>query len=108
MHSHFLKYNGLSIQSKNIIVFLCIGFKTGNTACCGIGKYNGFLTCLRGLKPCDNVEDHFYWDAYHPTSKFYPQLIDILWNNGPPYTYPKSLQEEFQPMKQHDNFHTEL
>ena len=91
-----------------MIIFPCIGFKTGNTACCGIGKYNGFLTCLRGLKPCDNVEDHFYWDAYHPTSKFYPQLIDVLWNNGPPYTYPKSLQEEFQPMKQQDNVHTEL
>lgn len=72
------------------------GFKTGNTACCGIGKYKGFLTCLPGLHPCEDVEDHFYWDAYHPTQNFYPFLVDLIWNNGPPYSYPKSFQETIE------------
>ncbi|MCO5557479.1 hypothetical protein L7F22_011044 [Adiantum nelumboides] len=71
------------------------GFKTGNIACCGIGKYKGFLTCLPGLQPCDIVEDHFYWDAYHPTQNFYPFLVDHIWNEGPPYSYPNSLQKMF-------------
>lgn len=70
-------------------------FKIANHACCGIGKYGGFLTCLRGLKPCENVEDHMYWDAYHPTDKFYPQLVKLIWEKGAPYSIPISLKELF-------------
>lgn len=66
------------------------GFSIADQACCGIGKYGGFLNCFQGFPSCTNDEIYLYWDAYHPNSKFIEQLVDILWNKGPPYSYPVS------------------
>ncbi|MCO5591698.1 hypothetical protein L7F22_045689 [Adiantum nelumboides] len=66
------------------------GFTVVDHACCGIGKYGGFLNCLRGFPVCGNVEDHLFWDSFHPSSKFQEQFVDLVWNNGPPYSYPHS------------------
>ena len=73
--------------------FLWTGLTITHQACCGIGKYGGFFDCLRGFPMCKDVSNHLFWNAYHPTSKFNKELVEIIWNNGPPYTYPKSGKE---------------
>ena len=81
-------------KTMGLVVFLtCVGFTKTHQACCGIGKYGGFLNCFQGFPVCKDVYNHLFWDAYHPSSKFCKQLIEILWNNGPPYSYPKSGKE---------------
>ncbi|KFK44793.1 hypothetical protein AALP_AA1G304100 [Arabis alpina] len=43
------------------------GFTDTNTACCGVGRNGGQLTCLPGQPPCLNRDEHVFWDAFHPT-----------------------------------------
>ncbi|MCO5591696.1 hypothetical protein L7F22_045687 [Adiantum nelumboides] len=69
------------------------GYTIVDHACCGVGKYGGFLNCFQGFPVCDNVDVHLFWDAYHPASKFQNQFLDLVWNNGPPYSYPYSGKE---------------
>ncbi|MCO5580354.1 hypothetical protein L7F22_034220 [Adiantum nelumboides] len=63
------------------------GYTIVDRACCGIGNFQGLPYCF---KACQNVKDHLFWDAYHPTSRFQEQFLDLVWNNGPPYSYPYS------------------
>ncbi|KAI5060877.1 hypothetical protein GOP47_0023382 [Adiantum capillus-veneris] len=75
------------------------GYSIVDHACCGIGKYQGFPFCFQGFPVCDNVESHLFWDAYHPTSRFQEQFLDLVWNNGPPYSYPYSSKEFLMGLK---------
>ncbi|KAK7411812.1 hypothetical protein VNO78_03253 [Psophocarpus tetragonolobus] len=64
------------------------GFKDGVNACCGSGPYGGMFTCggtkkVKEFRLCDNVEDHVWWDSFHPTEKIHEQFAKVLWNNGP-------------------------
>ncbi|MCO5553625.1 hypothetical protein L7F22_007150 [Adiantum nelumboides] len=42
------------------------GFKYGDTACCGAGKYNGKVLCLPVFKPCPDRANYVFWDCFHP------------------------------------------
>lgn len=44
------------------------GFTVTNTACCGIGRNGGQLTCLPGQPPCLNRDEYVFWDAFHPSA----------------------------------------
>lgn len=37
-----------------------------------------------------NEEDYMFWDSYPPTDKMLKQMVDLLWENGPSYSYPVS------------------
>lgn len=69
------------------------GFIYVNQACCGIGKFGGFLICVPEFPVCSNEEDYLFWDAYHTTDKMFKQMVDLMWENGPPYSYPISGKE---------------
>ncbi|KAL6538696.1 hypothetical protein OROGR_012684 [Orobanche gracilis] len=43
------------------------GLKVTNAGCCGVGKNNGQITCLPLQTPCENRQEHLFWDAFHPT-----------------------------------------
>ncbi|KAJ0641658.1 putative triacylglycerol lipase [Helianthus annuus] len=43
------------------------GFTVTNAGCCGVGRNNGQITCLPGQTPCQNRDEHVFWDAFHPT-----------------------------------------
>nr|GEW14250.1 GDSL esterase/lipase At1g29670-like [Tanacetum cinerariifolium] len=43
------------------------GFTVTNAGCCGVGKNNGQITCLPGQTPCQNRDQHIFWDAFHPS-----------------------------------------
>ncbi|MCO5580355.1 hypothetical protein L7F22_034221 [Adiantum nelumboides] len=75
------------------------GYTIVDRACCGFDKYQGFPLCLKGFPACENVEDHLFWDAHHPTSRFQAQFLDLVWNNGPPYSYPWSGKQFFSGLR---------
>ncbi|KAK6154881.1 hypothetical protein DH2020_009129 [Rehmannia glutinosa] len=43
------------------------GFKVTNAGCCGVGRNNGQITCLPLQTPCQNRNEHLFWDAFHPS-----------------------------------------
>ncbi|KAG8365581.1 hypothetical protein BUALT_Bualt18G0120300 [Buddleja alternifolia] len=43
------------------------GFRVTNAGCCGVGRNNGQITCLPLQTPCQNRNEHLFWDAFHPT-----------------------------------------
>ncbi|KAI3466781.1 hypothetical protein Pfo_023444 [Paulownia fortunei] len=43
------------------------GFRVTNAGCCGVGRNNGQITCLPLQTPCQNRDEHLFWDAFHPT-----------------------------------------
>ncbi|KAK9153178.1 hypothetical protein Sjap_000658 [Stephania japonica] len=44
------------------------GFTVTNRGCCGLGRNNGQITCLPLQIPCQNRDQHFFWDAFHPSA----------------------------------------
>ncbi|KAI5080745.1 hypothetical protein GOP47_0003928 [Adiantum capillus-veneris] len=58
------------------------GFKYGDKACCGAGKFNGNVLCLPILKPCPDRDSYVFWDCFHPAEaankKFAHFLFDSL------------------------------
>ncbi|KAL2610115.1 hypothetical protein R1flu_028688 [Riccia fluitans] len=45
------------------------GFVTGNTACCGDGRFNGNIPCSIISALCKNREEYLFWDPFHPTDR---------------------------------------
>ncbi|MCO5597712.1 hypothetical protein L7F22_051793 [Adiantum nelumboides] len=87
--THFLfqdAYTALLTVRNNPSDF---GYTIVDHACCSISTLEKFPLPLC-FKACENVEDHLFWDAYHPTSRFQEQVFDLVWNIGPPYSYPYS------------------
>ncbi|CAN8288056.1 unnamed protein product [Cochlearia groenlandica] len=63
------------------------GFKEGEEACCGIGKWRGVFSCggkriVKEFKLCDNPNDYIFWDSFHLTQNAYKQFANIFWNGG--------------------------
>ncbi|MCO5562960.1 hypothetical protein L7F22_016596 [Adiantum nelumboides] len=86
--THFLfqdSYTALLTIRNNPSDF---GYTIVDHACCSISTLEKFPLPLC-FKACENVEDHLFWDAYHPT-RFQEQVFDLVWNIGPPYSYPYS------------------
>ncbi|KAF5176087.1 GDSL esterase/lipase [Thalictrum thalictroides] len=50
------------------VAIIGVGFTVTNSGCCGIGRNNGQITCLPFQPPCQNRDQHVFWDAFHPTS----------------------------------------
>ena len=48
-------------------VVIVVGFKFGDRACCGGGRFNGRDLCLPIIQPCPDRSDYVFWDAFHPT-----------------------------------------
>ncbi|MED6222896.1 hypothetical protein PIB30_068878 [Stylosanthes scabra] len=43
------------------------GLVTTNRACCGIGRFQGSISCLPFSIPCSNRDQYVFWDAFHPS-----------------------------------------
>ena len=69
------------------------GFKVGNVACCGSGRYRGILNCgAEKYELCDNPSDYVFFDSVHPSEKAYQIFAQQMWNVSRPY----SLKSLFQ------------
>ncbi|CAA2933791.1 GDSL esterase/lipase At5g45670-like [Olea europaea var. sylvestris] len=62
----FIYINGYGIFQDLIDNPSAFGFKVTNAGCCGVGRNNGQITCLPFQTPCQNRDEHLFWDAFHP------------------------------------------
>ncbi|PON60548.1 Lipase [Parasponia andersonii] len=69
------------------------GFKVIDTACCGIGRNQGQITCLPFAVPCANRNDYLFWDAFHPTEAANAILAWRAYLGPPNDCYPINLQQ---------------
>ncbi|PIA27856.1 hypothetical protein AQUCO_07500042v1 [Aquilegia coerulea] len=51
------------------------GFEVVNKGCCGTGKLEVAILCNKLTPPCEDVNNHVFWDSYHPTQKGYEALV---------------------------------
>ncbi|KAH0895140.1 hypothetical protein HID58_057569, partial [Brassica napus] len=63
------------------------GFKEGEEACCGTGKWRGVFSCggkriVKEYKLCENPDDYIFWDSLHLTQNAYKQFANLIWNGG--------------------------
>ncbi|KAG9149497.1 hypothetical protein Leryth_014283 [Lithospermum erythrorhizon] len=70
------------------------GFNVTTDACCGLGRYKGFIMCLSPDMACQNAANHIWWDQFHPTDAVNSILAENVWSGlHTPMCYPMSLQD---------------
>ncbi|XP_027183275.1 GDSL esterase/lipase At5g08460 [Coffea eugenioides] len=78
------------------------GFNVTANACCGLGKYKGWITCLTPEMACSNASNHIWWDQFHPTDAVNAILADNVWSGlHTNICYPMNL-EDMIAQKQND------
>ncbi|ESR52564.1 hypothetical protein CICLE_v10023992mg, partial [Citrus x clementina] len=74
------------------------GFNATTDACCGFGKYKGWILCLSPEMACSNASNHIWWDEFHPTDAVNAILADNVWNGlHTEMCYPMNLEEMIAP-----------
>ncbi|KDP25283.1 hypothetical protein JCGZ_20439 [Jatropha curcas] len=74
------------------------GFNVTTDACCGLGKYKGWIMCLAPEMACNNASNHIWWDQYHPTDAVNAILADNVWNGlHTKMCYPMNLKDIVAP-----------
>ncbi|GJZ89678.1 GDSL esterase/lipase 7-like protein, partial [Tanacetum coccineum] len=56
------------------------GFAVIHTACCGLGRYKGWMMCYSPGMACSNASNHLWWDQFHPTAAVNKILADNVWS----------------------------
>ncbi|KAF3440944.1 hypothetical protein FNV43_RR19230 [Rhamnella rubrinervis] len=69
------------------------GFKVIDSACCGIGRNQGQITCLPLVVPCSNRNQYLFWDAFHPTEVANAVLAWRAYNGSPNDCYPINIEQ---------------
>ncbi|XP_011022750.1 PREDICTED: GDSL esterase/lipase At1g71691 [Populus euphratica] len=74
------------------------GFNVTADACCGLGKYKGWILCFASEIACSNATNHIWWDQYHPTDAVNAILADNVWNGlHTKMCYPMNLEDMVAP-----------
>nr|DAD45314.1 TPA_asm: hypothetical protein HUJ06_003544 [Nelumbo nucifera] len=65
------------------------GFKEGENACCGTGRFGGVPSCggrraVKEYQLCDDPNDYVFWDSFHLTDRAYQQMAEQMWNGTSP------------------------
>ncbi|KAJ0106238.1 hypothetical protein Patl1_17508 [Pistacia atlantica] len=70
------------------------GFDFTTDACCGLGKYKGWIMCISPEMACSNASNHIWWDQFHPTDAVNAILADNVWNGlHTKMCYPMNLED---------------
>ncbi|KAF4353222.1 hypothetical protein CsatB_004745 [Cannabis sativa] len=70
------------------------GFNVTTEACCGLGKYKGWIMCLSPEMACTDASNYIWWDQFHPTDAVNAIIADNVWNGRYSKTcYPMNLQD---------------
>ena len=78
---------------------ICVlqGFIDGKSGCCGVGKYNGIITCLPGISTlCPDRSKHVFWDAFHPTEATNRLIAHAVFNGDASEIIPMNLNQLLQ------------
>ncbi|XP_023512752.1 GDSL esterase/lipase 3-like [Cucurbita pepo subsp. pepo] len=86
---------------QRILNPLQYGFKVVDTACCGSDEFRGVYNCGRKLGSlpfthCKNLEDHMFFDSFHPTEKVFKQLAEQMWSGGLEVVKPYNFKQLFE------------
>jgi len=57
-----------------------VGFNVTSEACCGFGKYKGWIMCISTEMACRNASTYIWWDQFHPTDAVNEILADNMWS----------------------------
>ncbi|EFJ19790.1 hypothetical protein SELMODRAFT_419060 [Selaginella moellendorffii] len=68
------------------------GFLYNDTACCGLGNFNGSVPCLPNVPVCEDAAQYIFWDEYHPTGSTYKLIADKLWSGNINESYPINVK----------------
>ncbi|KAE8722490.1 putative inactive receptor kinase [Hibiscus syriacus] len=80
-----------TIDHPNLEPFLL--FEETANACCGLGRYNGWIMCMSTQMACRNASDHIWWDQFHPTDAVNAILADNVWSSRhTEMCYPMNLK----------------
>ncbi|ERN05769.1 hypothetical protein AMTR_s00006p00253020 [Amborella trichopoda] len=92
--SFFIYQNAYSITLDIVTNPSSYGFTYGNTACCGLGRYGGYLRCLPLQPPCNNRDQYVFFDAFHPTSAVNSIIAERCYGESPTDDcYPIGVRE---------------
>ncbi|CAH1421952.1 unnamed protein product [Lactuca virosa] len=69
------------------------GFTVRDTACCGVGRNQGQMTCLPLQTPCFNRDQYVFWDAFHPTQAANAVLAQRAYSGSSTDCYPINVQQ---------------
>lgn len=74
------------------------GFNVTADACCGLGKYRGWLMCISPEMACSNASNHIWWDQFHPTDAVNAILAENVWNGlHSNMCYPMNMEDMVVP-----------
>ncbi|KAJ4711874.1 GDSL esterase/lipase [Melia azedarach] len=74
------------------------GFNATTEACCGLGKFKGWILCLSPEMACSDASSHIWWDQFHPTDAVNAILADNVWNGlHTKMCYPINLEDMVAP-----------
>ncbi|KAH6793300.1 GDSL-motif lipase 5 [Perilla frutescens var. hirtella] len=81
----YFLYDFRSNLAKKITQPLKYGFKEGEAACCGTGRFNAVFSCggkrvVKEFQVCENPSEYVFWDSYHLTERVNKQMADQMWN----------------------------
>ncbi|KAG9448259.1 hypothetical protein H6P81_014387 [Aristolochia fimbriata] len=70
------------------------GFETITDACCGLGRYRGWIMCLSPGMACSNASTHIWWDQFHPTAAVNAIIADNVWSGlHADMCYPMNMRD---------------
>lgn len=72
---------------------LITGFRVRDTACCGIGRNQGQITCTPLLPPCNQRDQYVFWDAFHPTQAANAVLAQRAYTGSTTDCFPINVQQ---------------
>ncbi|XP_002974632.2 GDSL esterase/lipase 7 [Selaginella moellendorffii] len=58
------------------------GFVTSRSACCGAGRFGGWMMCMFPQMACSNASSYLWWDEFHPTDKANFLLARDIWSGN--------------------------
>ncbi|KAM7531419.1 hypothetical protein LguiB_034829 [Lonicera macranthoides] len=70
------------------------GFNVTTDACCGYGRYRGWIMCIAPAMACSNASNHIWWDQFHPTDAVNKILAENVWSSlHTEMCYPMDLRD---------------
>ncbi|KAH7388375.1 hypothetical protein KP509_16G072500 [Ceratopteris richardii] len=89
----YVYVNGFQMSMDYITNPTAYGLQVSNSACCGQGKYNGFLICNRLSKVCADRTKYVFWDPYHPTETVNRMVTQRVLNGPPSDLSPVNIRQ---------------
>jgi phospholipase/lecithinase/hemolysin len=69
------------------------GFTVVDSGCCGLGNNRVQVTCVPFVQPCDDRDQYFFWDAYHPTQAANLVLAQKVFNGTQEHVYLLNIKQ---------------